>query len=122
MLIQFHLAALGHLVLWLWMFYDLHHLHAADWEGAVVLEVFVYYGLPISFAILVTVYILFRCLLAYASFSTALTTMIAVDVLHAIVMGFTIIVPVRLAIPIVLYSIACYSVHRSEPHHTITKQ
>ena len=104
MVLQFHCAAIGHLVVWLWMLYELMNPHS-EYD---LLEVFVYAGIPISFGILVAVYILFRCLLAYANFSTALKAMLAINILHSLLMGFTIIVPARLAIPIVLYSFAYY--------------
>ena len=117
MFVQFHLAAIGHLVVWLWMFYSLlYPTIPAGWtyeewygEGGFIIEIFVYQGIPLSFGILVAVYILFRCLLAYANFGTALVVMITLDILHALIMCFTIIVPVRLAIPMVLYSKALYS-------------
>jgi hypothetical protein len=102
MFIQFHLAAVGHLAMWLWMFYDLHF----GGDNYDLTEIVVYGGIPISFCVLVAMYILFRCLLAYANFDTALKTMITIDILHAIVMCFTIITPARLVIPIVLYLIA----------------
>jgi len=115
MLIQFHLAAIGHLVVWLWMLYELYKPPPEGWtpeqwygEAGFIAEIFVYQGIPISFGILVAVYVIFRCLLAYANFGTAMIIMIIIDVFHALIMCFTIIVPVRLAIPIVLYSIACY--------------
>jgi hypothetical protein len=106
MFIQFHLAALGHIVIWLWMFVDRYDPHFGSGGEPGISEIFLYTGIPISFGVLVAVYILFRCLLAYANFGTALITMITIDVLHAIVMCFTIITPARLVIPIVLYSIA----------------
>jgi len=104
MLIQFHLAAIGHLVVWLWMFYELMKPHT-EYE---LLDVFVYAGIPISFGILVAVYCFFRGLLIYVNFGTALAIMISFNLFHALVMGFTIIVPARLIIPIVLYSVALY--------------
>ena len=105
--------------MWLWMFYDLLHPTIPDgwtyeeWymEGGFITEIFVYRGIPISFGILVAVYIIFRLLLAYADFGSALTFMICVDAFHAVIMCFTIIVPARLIIPIVLYSIARYHYH-----------
>ena len=118
MVIQFHLAAIGHLVVWVWMlivvlrtvyFDEIHN----EWLTAVILIL----GIPISSGILVAVYILFRYLLAHAKFGTALITMIVIDVLHSVVMGCTIIVPLRLAIPIVLYSIALYSFVRTSPEN-----
>ena len=115
MFIQFHLAAIGHVVVWVMMFYELHfRQHPEDWyrEGGFITEIFVYQGIPISLGILVAVYILFRCLLAYAKFGTALKAMITFDVLHALLLCFTIIVPARLAIPIVLYSIALHRYNR----------
>jgi len=120
MLIQFHLAAIGHLVMWGRMLYALLHPTIPEgwtveqWynEGGFIVEIFVYQGLPISFGILVAVYILFRCLLAYTNFGSALRVMITIDVLHALLMCFMIIVPARLAIPIVLYSIAWYHYRR----------
>ena len=119
MFIQFHLAAVGHLVVWLWMFYQLQQytppMHPSDegYDAFFITTIFVYEGIPISFGILVAVYILFRCLLAYADFGSVLVFMIAFNVIHALLLCITIIVPVRLAIPIVLYSIAlyCYSRH-----------
>ena len=102
MLIQFHLAAIGYLTVWLWTLEDL-----------------LPFGIPFSFGILVTVYILFRLLLAYARFGVALVSMISISGLHAILMGFLgfamplfFIVPVRLAIPILLYSAAYYHYRR----------
>ena len=126
MLIQFHLAAVGHLVVWLKMFNELLHPPIPEgwtyeeWyrEGGFIIEIFVYQGIPISFGILVAVYILFRCLLAYVNFDTALVTMISLNVLHALLMCWTIIVPARLAIPIVLYSVACYSFFRMSREST----
>ena len=110
MLIQFHLAAIGHIALWVLMFtYLLYNPHPdpAD-EGHFIIEIFVYQGLPISFGFLIAVYIFFRCLLAYANFGTALKIMIAFNVFHAVICCLTIIAPVRLIIPIMLYSIALY--------------
>jgi len=107
LLIQFHLAAIGHLVVWVWAFGAMLKPHVFDW-GEMPPEAVVYVGIPISFGILVAVYIIFRCLLADANFGTALIFMIIIDVLHALIMCVTIIVPARLIIPIVLYSIALY--------------
>jgi hypothetical protein len=116
MFIQFHLAAVGHLIVWLWMFYELLYSTIPDgwtyeewhWKGdGFILEIFVYQGIPISFGILVAVYIFFRCLLAYANFRTALIVMVAFDIIHSLLMCFTIIVPARLIIPIMLYAMAC---------------
>ena len=120
MVIQFHLAAIGHLVVWLQMLHKLHNPKIPEgwtyeqWynEGGFITEIFVYQGIPISFGILVAVYILFRCLLAYADFGSVLVFMIAFNVIHALLLCFTIIVPARLAIPIVLYSIALYHYYR----------
>ena len=133
MAIQFHLAALGHLAVWLWMLYGLlHPTIPEDWtyeewyrEGGFITEIFVYQGIPFSFGVLVVVYILFRLLLAFADFAAALATMIKLNVVHASVLGFAALVsgaplfgvtPLRLAIPIVLYSMAYYrySVPQSE--------
>ena len=119
MFIQFHLAALGHLVVWGAMLYSLLYPTIPEgwtykeWymEGGFITEIFVYQGIPISFGILIAVYILFRCLLAYAQFETALFVMIFLDVVHALFMCWTIIVPARLAIPIVLYSMAWFHYH-----------
>jgi len=128
MLIQFHLAAIGHVVTWLHMYHSLLHPTIPEgwtyeqWymEGGFIIETFVYTGLPISFGILVAVYITFRLLLAHANFGTALAIMISLNVLHAGIMGLIgigtgiilfCIVPVRLAIPIVLYSVALYFYH-----------
>jgi len=110
MLIQFHLAAIGHIVVWLIMFFELMQHPFEEWNsaGGGLLIVFVFPGIPISFGILVAVYILFRWLLAYADFGFALAIMISLNVLHALLMSFTIFVPARLAIPIVLYSFALY--------------
>ena len=122
MFIQFHLAAVGHLAMWLYMLYELHFPTIPEgwtyekWymEGGFITEIFVYQGIPISFGILVAVYILFRCLLAYADFGTALFVMIFLDVVHALLMCWTVIVSARLAIPIVLYAMALhhYNAHR----------
>ena len=103
--IQYHIAVIGHFAVWLWVFCGRYFMHN-DWDG--LAEIFLYIGIPTSLCILVAVYNLFRWLLAYADFGTALTAMIFIDILHALLMCFTIFVPVRLAIPIVLYSIACY--------------
>ena len=124
MFIQFYLAAVGHLVVWLLVLYDWNQPHPEGWEGDVVYEVMVYAGIPISFGILVAVYILFRCLLAYASFGSALTAVIAIDVLHALIMCFTIITPARLIIPIVLYSFALRSYMKdnaSQEHNEVER-
>jgi len=109
MLIQFHLAAIGHLVGWVLAFRDLQ-----DGYGV---EMFVYQGVPISFAILIGFYIIFRFRLAYSSFDAALVFMIVLNIAHALFMGFHgliltplfLITPLRLAIPILLYSIALHS-------------
>jgi len=122
MLIQFHLAAIGHLAMWVWMYCELLRTDPTN-EGYVIFQVFVCLGIPISFGILVAVYILFRCLLAYANFGIALAIMISLNVLHAGFMGLVglgtgaypiFIVPVRLAIPIILYSFACYHYHTAQ--------
>jgi len=129
MLIQFHLAAIGHLVVWVWMFYDLLYNplpYGPDDEGYIfvmIQETFVYRGIPFSFGVLIAVYIFFRCLIAYANFGTALKIMISITAFQAILMGvigvgtgviFFRIVPLRLAIPIMLYSIACYFYHTTQ--------
>jgi len=121
--LQFHCAAIGHLVVSLWMFYELMKGPPEGWsyedwsrEGGLIAEAFLYMGIPISFGILVAVYIIFRLLLAYFDFGTALVFMIVIDVLHALGMGimgimgavFFCIVPLRLVIPIVLYLFAYY--------------
>ena len=125
MLIQFHLAAIGHLAMWLYMYHALLHPTIPEgwtyeeWyrEGGFITEIFVYQGIPLSFGILIAVYILFRCLLAYANFGTALAIMISFNVLHTLLMCWTIIVPARLAIPIVLYSFACYYYYNTCNEH-----
>jgi len=130
MLIQFHLAAIGHVIMWIMLFRELHEPPPEGWtyeewymEGGFITEAFVYQGIPLSFGILVAVYILFRLLLAYANFGIALAIMIVLDVFHAGIMGLIgigtgfilfYIVPIRLAIPIVLYSIACYFYHTTQ--------
>ena len=122
-LIQFHLAAIGHLVVWLWMLITVIrtptpiHLSDAGYDSWFIASIFVGTGIPISFGILVAVYILFRCLLAYANLGTALTVMITFNVLHASIMGLVglgliplfLIVPLRLAIPTILYYCALRS-------------
>ncbi len=107
--IQFHLTALGHLAVWCFMYRELLRIPHVPDEGRFIVEIFVYTGIPISFGVLVAVYILFRCLLAYAKFTTAMTAMICLNMLHAVVMFAAIITPLRLLIPTVLYGIACYS-------------
>lgn len=107
--IQFYLAALGHLAMWCYMYWSLFQPSPPDDiydEGKFVTEIFVYQGIPISFGFLVAVYILFRCLLAYTGFSTALKWMIGLDVVHSILLLGVVITPVRLLIPIILYSVA----------------
>jgi hypothetical protein len=45
MFIQFHLAALGHLVVWLGVIYETYiKPHAEDWEGRVIGEVIIFLG------------------------------------------------------------------------------
>jgi hypothetical protein len=129
MFIQFHLAAIGHVVVWLWMLHSFQNPKIPDgwtyeeWyrEGGFIIEIFVYQGIPFSFGILVAVYCFFRGLLIHANFGTALVIMIVFNVLHATLFGLAavglgaplfLIVPARLAIPIVLYAIACYLYHR----------
>lgn len=103
--IQFYLTALGHFVVWCYMFWQLHTTPPVDGpdEGRFILAIFVYQGIPISFGVLIGVYIAFRCLLAYAKIDTALTTMMSLNLLHGIVMCFTVITPIRLIIPTLLY-------------------
>ena len=108
MLIQFHLAAIGHLVVWGWAFYAMHRPHVYNW-GELPPEAVVYVGLPISFGFLVAVYIFFRLLLAYDNFDSALKTMIIFNAFHAVICCMTIIAPVRLIVPIILYRLALRS-------------
>lgn len=112
-IVQFYLAALGHLALWCYMYRSFLQLPPPPVDGwddtRFVTEIFVYQGIPISFGVLVAVYILFRCLLAYADFASAMTAMIILNVLHSFIMIFTVITPVRLLIPIILYSMALHS-------------
>ena len=113
MFIQFHLAALGHLAAWVCAFDALIN------GGGFLAGILAWFVVPISFGILVAVYVLFRFLLACADFGTALTAMLLINVCHAylatlllfsriVIAEFFCIVPVRLAIPIVLYATACY--------------
>jgi len=113
MFIQFHLAAVGHLAVWVCAFDALIN------GGGFPAGILAWFVVPISFGVLVAAYILFRFLLAYADFSTTLTVMISINVCHSIlatlllfspivIAEFFYIVPVRLAIPIVLYSMALY--------------
>ena len=108
MLIQFHLAAIGHFVVWALVFYELRRPQPDGWEGAVVFEIAFYAVIPISFVVLVVMYVLVRLLFVYVGFGTALATMWWMSVVQAVIMCFTIITPLRLAVPIVLYSIASY--------------
>ena len=114
--IQFYLAALGHLALWCFMYRELLRIPPVPLgepdEGRFIVEIFVYQGIPISFGVLVAVYIVFRCLLAYAKFTTAMWSMIVWNIFHSVVMCFTYIVPIRLAIPTILYIIALRSYNR----------
>lgn len=115
-IVQFYLAALGHLALWCYMFWSLRQLPPPPvdgWDDArFVTEIFVYQGIPISLGVLVAVYILFRCLLAYADFASAMTAMIILNVFHSIVMFLVVITPVRLLIPTILYIAALRSYMR----------
>ena len=127
MFVQFHLAALGHLAVWVWALFKLQQyptpIDISDerYESFFFTAVLVQEGIPISFGILVAVYILFRCLLAYAKFGVALAFMISINSIHAVLMGLAgfglsfsllFVVPLRLAIPIVLYATACYLYHQ----------
>ena len=114
MFIQFHLAALGHLAIWLLIFSEVQR----GASGGILF----YQGIPVSFVILIAFYFLFRFRLAYSSFDNALVFMIVLNVAHALFIGLHgliltplfLITPLRLAIPIVLYSIALhhYNAHR----------
>jgi hypothetical protein len=131
MIIQFHLAAIGHLVAWWQTLHSFQNPKIPDgwtyeqWymEGGFITETVVFTGIPISLGILIAMYILFRCLLAYAGFEIALPIMISISFLQAIAIGF-IFYPTaaRLAIPIVLYSIACYRYHVMQVKHAIQLQ
>lgn len=112
-LLQFYAAAVGHLVVWLWVFYSLSqrppHQEGQPYdETRFVMEIFVFPGIPISFGVLVCVYIVFRLLLAYAEFPTALMMMIALNIFHSLLMCQTVFVPARLLIPTILYAVALY--------------
>jgi len=115
MLIQFHLAAIGHLVVWLWMVYELFQPVQPHDEGRIVVEVAAYAGIPISFGFLIAVYLFFRYLLAYAKFDSALKTMIIFNAFHAVICCMTIIAPIRLIVPIILYRLALRSIGKNEP-------
>ena len=104
MFIQFHLVAIGLLFVWWVVFYNFAFMGEGFASG-----IFFWFIIPFCFGCLLSVYIFFRLLLAYTNFDIALTIMIMIDVCFAVFMGTTIIVPVYLAMPIVLYSIALYS-------------
>lgn len=104
--IQFYVAAFGHLVLWIKMFHELRLPPEPNDEGRFITEIFVYQGIPVSFGVLVAVYILFRLLLALTRFQTALGWMIGLNIFHSIIMFFAVITPLRLLIPTILYAVA----------------
>jgi hypothetical protein len=115
MFIQFHLAALGHLFFWCVVGYNFIVMGDGFAAG-----IFFWFVIPFSLSFLVVIYITFRRLLAEDGFGSALITMITFDVFHAGFMGFLVLVtipvflitPIRLAIPIILYSIAYLSYRR----------
>ena len=103
MVIQFYLTAVGLAFVWWGAFVAL-----MEGEGFPA-GIMAWFIMPTLFGILIVLYILFRCLLAFCKFSTALAGMISISCFLAIityVTYFTIIVPLYLAIPITLYSIA----------------
>ncbi len=105
MVLQFHLAAVGHVLLWLVLFFSLSYDVPYD-PDTFVTRIAVGEGIPISFGVLVAVYIFFRILLAKADFSNALITMIVFNILHSIIMSPLLITPLRLLVPTILYAFA----------------
>ena len=57
-------------------------------------------------------YFVFRWILAQSDFAKALKTIIWISIVQAVLMCITTLTPLRLIIPIVLYSIASYQYHR----------
>lgn len=110
--IQFYLAALGHLVVWCYL--SLVSCHSGI--DAIVVVYIIYLGIPISLVVLVAVYILFRCLLDYLPFPTAMVSMIVLNVLHGLVMSCIVITPFRLLIPTILYAMA-FCTYGTDPKH-----
>ena len=104
--IQFYLAAIGHVVVWGMMYRSLQRTVDPNNEGLFITEIFVYTGIPISFGILIAVYIFYRILLAYASLETALSWMIGLNLIHSVIMFPFYVTPLRLAIPTILYCLA----------------
>ncbi len=105
MVLQFHLAAVGHVLLWLVMFFSLSYDGPYNPDNFIT-EIFVSTGIPISFGVLVAVYIFFRILLTKADFAKALKVMIIFNLLHSIIMSIFLITPLRLLIPTILYAFA----------------
>ena len=118
--IQFYLAAIGHFVVWGMMYHSLQRPFAnSNDDTRFVVEIFVHTGIPISFGILVAVYIFYRLLLAFTKLETALGWMITLNLIHSgIMLPFWFIVPLRLAIPTILYCFAyrdCRKERAEEP-------
>ena len=120
MLVQFHLAAVGHIAIWL---LEVYNIAKYGYDGFEV-GIFLWFIIPISFGFLIAFYVIFRLLLAFADFGTALVAMITIDIFHAILMGVLgfMIVPIRLSIPIVLYAIAYYYYRTTLLHEKIRLQ
>ena len=105
--IQFYLAAIGHFVVWGMMYHSLQHTVDPNNEGLFITEILVYTGIPVSFGILVAVYVLYRLLLAFTRSETALSWMITLNLIHSIIaFPLWFIAPIRLAIPTILYCLA----------------
>jgi len=112
--IQFYLAAIGHFVVWGMMYHSLQHpFENPNDDTRFVVEIFVHTGIPISFGILVAVYVLYRLLLAFTRSETALSWMITLNLIHSGIMFIFCVTPIRLAIPTILYCLA-YRDNRKE--------
>ncbi|MGL6197251.1 MAG: hypothetical protein ACRC2T_20765 [Thermoguttaceae bacterium] len=107
--IQFYLAAIVHVITWLFMVYLLYCMKSDpghSYRSGAFLEAIVYAGLPISFGVLVVLYILFRLLFRFLHFSGALEIIITLNIIHATIMMMLIITPLRLLVPTILYILA----------------
>ncbi len=100
-ILQFYLAAIGHLVVWLLLFIAWKTAPPDD-EGSIFYEVFVTLGIPISFAVLIAVWIFFHFMARKAT-SNTLFIMILFNIIHGILMFQMLITPLRLLFPTLCY-------------------
>ncbi len=109
--VQFPLAALGHVALWLYL-----RKYSLPGEADVIASAFVEVVLPVSLILLLVVYVLFRYLLAKFEPRAALSWMISFNAIHSLFWClFLMPIPLlRLLLPTILYVIVDYSLYEEK--------